>query len=114
MANKNANEDYILYIMNKLDDRTVLEQLAEEAAELSQACLKLIRASGFSNNVTPVDREDALRNLREEFADVNMCYYLLFRSYETRQSIIMRPKWKRWALRLGYPGKGKEGEEQNG
>ena len=52
--------------------------------------------------------------LREEFADVNMCYYLLFRSYETRQSIIMRPKWKRWALRLGYPGKGKEGEEQNG
>lgn len=106
--------EYISYVGKIIDKRTKLEQLAEEAAELSKACLKLIRASGFSNNVTPVDREEALRNLREEFADVNMCYYLLFRSYETRQSIIMRPKWKRWAFRLGYPGKGKEGEEQNG
>lgn len=106
--------EYISYVGKIIDKRTKLEQLAEEAAELSKACLKLIRASGFSNNMTPVDREEALRNLREEFADVNMCYYLLFRSYETRQSIIMRPKWKRWALRLGYPGKGKEGEEQNG
>ena len=101
------NMEYISYVRKILDERTKLEQLAEEAAELSKACLKLIRASGFSNNVTPVDREEALRNLHEELADVSMCYYLLFGGYETRQSIIMRSKWKRWAKRLGYF---KEGE----
>ncbi len=107
MANKNANEDYILYIMNKLDDRTVLEQLAEEAAELSQACLKLIRARGLSNNVTPIDQEKALRNLQEEMSDVVMCYFLLSGRYHTGRVIINLPKWKRWAKRLGYF---KEGE----
>lgn len=101
------NMEYISYVRKILDERTKLEQLAEEAAELSKACLKLIRAGGFSNNVTPVDREEALRNLHEELADVSMCYYLLFGGYETRQSIIMRSKWKRWAKRLGYF---KEGE----
>ena len=109
MANKNANEDYILYIMNKLDDRTVLEQLAEEAAELSQACLKLIRARGLSNNVTPIDQEKALRNLYEEMSDVAMCYFMLFGGCHTHasESVIRLSKWKRWAKRLGYF---KEGE----
>lgn len=107
----NSNEDYILYIREKLDDRVILEQLAEEAAELSQACLKLIRASGFSKNVTPTDRGKALSNLYEEMSDVSMCYFLLFGRYHTRESIVRLLKWERWARRLGYPG---EGEKQNG
>ena len=32
------------YVLEHIDRRTLLEQLAEEAAELSQAALKLIRA----------------------------------------------------------------------
>lgn len=37
-------KNYRDYILDKLDERTLLEQLAEEASELSQAALKLIRA----------------------------------------------------------------------
>lgn len=40
------------YVLEHIDRRTLLEQLAEEAAELSQAALKLIRAEGLSNNPT--------------------------------------------------------------
>ena len=36
--------DYKDFIKHKLDMRTLLEQLAEEAIELSKASLKLIRA----------------------------------------------------------------------
>ena len=46
--------DYRDFIKHKLDMRTLLEQLAEEASELSQASLKLIRAKGLSNNSTPI------------------------------------------------------------
>ena len=46
-------KNYRDYILDKLDERTLLEQLAEEASELSQAALKLIRAKGLSENITP-------------------------------------------------------------
>ena len=35
-------DNYKDYILDKLDERTLLEQLADEASELSQAALKLI------------------------------------------------------------------------
>ena len=38
------NEKYIKYIRKNLSEREILEQLAEEASELSQAALKAIRA----------------------------------------------------------------------
>lgn len=47
-------DKYAEYIRSKLDRRTLLEQLAEEASELSQSALKVIRADGMSNNYTPV------------------------------------------------------------
>ena len=43
-------KDDKLYVLQHLDRRTLLEQLAEEAAELSQAALKAIRAEELSNN----------------------------------------------------------------
>ena len=46
-------KDDKLYVLQHLDRRTLLEQLAEEAAELSQAALKAIRAEELSNNPTP-------------------------------------------------------------
>ena len=40
------------YVLKNTDRRTLLEQLAEEASELSQAALKLIRAEKLSDNPT--------------------------------------------------------------
>lgn len=48
-------KDDKLYVLQHLDRRTLLEQLAEEAAELSQAALKAIRAEELSNNPTPTN-----------------------------------------------------------
>ena len=87
---------YQEYILSVLNDHELLEQLAEEAAELSQAALKLIRASGYSNNPTPGTEQEA--NLEEELHDVLAVASLLaFIDYNDDEN----PKWKRWAERLG-------------
>lgn len=54
-------------VRNKLDSRALLEGLAEEAAELSQAALKLIRAKGLSGNPTPISDEEAEAHLAEDY-----------------------------------------------
>ena len=56
-------------VRNKLDSRALLEALAEEAAELSQAALKLIRAKGLSGNPTLISDEEAEAELLVEIAD---------------------------------------------
>ena len=50
----------------------MLEQLAEECAELGKAALKLARIER-NENPTPVTKEEALKNLREEYTDVIQC-----------------------------------------
>lgn len=63
------------------DRRTLLEQLMEELAELSQATSKLIRAEGLSNNPTDVTIQEAHRQFAEEWGDVqNILYVLEFAS----------------------------------
>jgi hypothetical protein len=86
------------YIRSRLTRREILEQLAEEAAELSQAALKCIRAEGLSGNVTPMSAMEANENLVEEFNDVQMCATLLRLPLSGE---IQRGKWQRWAKRLG-------------
>ena len=49
---------------------TRLIQLAEEAAELSQAAIKYVRVL---RGETPVTKDEALENLTEELADVSVC-----------------------------------------
>jgi NTP pyrophosphatase (non-canonical NTP hydrolase) len=95
---------YQEYILNELGHRALLEQLAEEAAELSQAALKLIRAAGMNKNVTPVTEQEMKTNLQEEISDVLAVVKLLKAAgvveslnYEDDEN----PKWKRWAERLG-------------
>ena len=61
---------YAKHIRATLDNRTQLEQWAEECSELSKASSKRIRAIGRSNNITPVSPEQALDNVREEIMDV--------------------------------------------
>lgn len=86
------------YILDVLDERTMLEQLAEEASELAQAALKFIRAKQLNNNYTPIAVGDACLNLREEMRDVlTVASMLGLAEYNDCKN----PKIRRWAERLG-------------
>ncbi len=99
-------DNYKDYILDNLDERTMLEQLAEEASELSQAALKLIRAKKLSNNFTPKTEREAMLNLMEEIEDFSIVITLLYRKDKklltTTGMTERQNKWKRWAERLGY------------
>ena len=93
------------YVRSHTDRRTLLEQLAEEAAELSQAALKLIRAEGLSDNPTPANVSIASEQLNEEFADVLMAADAV--GIPVLESCD-NSKWRRWAVRI------REGCERKG
>lgn len=83
----------------------LLCQLAEEAAELSQAALKYRRALTLTNP-TPVTEEDARVGLLEETADVLLCLSLCGVNINSRDgdggeiASTFRRKLRRWAERL--------------
>lgn len=108
----NENQKYFEYVVNRLDKRTILEQLAEESSEVTKEALKVIRVEKFSNNYTPITREDSINKLIEEINDLRMIISLLKPNYKELDEalpkdsdIINNPKWKRWAYRLGYTEK---------
>ena len=78
----------------------LLAQLAEEAAELSQAALKLRRAlTGI--NPTPVTAEEARANLGEEIADILNVSDLLLEIDDVDEIYdIVQRKRERWLKRL--------------
>jgi ethanolamine ammonia-lyase small subunit len=85
----------------ELDKRTLLEGLAEEAAELGKAALKAIRAFEMSENVTPVTRDQAGRNLDEELVDVLMVACAMGYDLDVLVAAALQsPKWERWERRL--------------
>ena len=99
----------IEYIREQLSQEELLCQLAEEAAELSKAALKLRRVYDGSNP-TPVKRSDAYNNLLEEIADVNLvCAALGFSDCRKMMEIgkIMDAKLNRWVSRLKEAREGK-------
>lgn len=59
-------------MIEKIGEPAMLEQLAEEAAELSQAALKLARVLR-GENPTPVTSEEAWDHMAEEYTDVYQC-----------------------------------------
>lgn len=81
-----------------LPETTLLIQLAEEAAELAQACIKLYRAK---TGGTPVTEADARDHLREEIADVKVCTNVLTNRYDdwTIKNIAAQ-KYRRWERRI--------------
>lgn len=97
-------EDMNRLIAQKLGARERLEVLAEEAAELSQAALKMIRAykMGGAVNPTPITTNEALENLFEEVADIELAVEALGFYYMSRRRIseIKEEKRKRWFERL--------------
>lgn len=60
------------YMRDRIGDAAMLEQLAEECAELGQAALKLARIVR-NENPTPVTEGRASAMILEEAADVLIC-----------------------------------------
>lgn len=94
-------------IRKRLKDDEILAQLAEEASELAQATLKLRRAL-TGTNPTPVTVEQAMKDLREEMADVDVAADVFLsglgdrecaKFYETYRALYGN-KLNRWAERL--------------
>ena len=85
------------YIHSKLDRKLLIMQLAEESAELSQACLKYIRALDGTNLCAEQDPEVYMDSIVEEYSDVaNVAEVALIHlDYE-----IIANKAERWADRL--------------
>lgn len=90
------------HIVDYIGKAALLEQTAEEASELSQACLKMARKIR-GENPTPKDTNDILENLNEEIADVILCCNELvdarIASYDDIGGMAMK-KYKRWCERV--------------
>ena len=85
-------------IPQELPIETRLIQLAEEASELSQASLKLVRSL---DGDTPVPESEAKAHLLEEIADVMVCTFALIGQADMMAvEAIARRKSRRWEERL--------------
>ena len=86
----------INYVVDHLDSDDLFLQMAEEAAELSQACLKYVRAHK-GNNPTKNSEDVYLKGIIEEFTDVQVCAEAID---ITADSDIYYSKIHRWADRI--------------
>lgn len=90
-------------ILAKLGIASVLEQLAEEAAEVAQAALKMARIIR-GENPTPKTHMEARAALEEELADFRVCVEVMDRSDVIFDMEIIKNlsevKMKRWLDRL--------------
>lgn len=78
----------------------LLNQLAEEAAELASAANKMIRIIDGANP-TPVSAEDGWQNVVEEFTDVQVCAGEILNLSDWEKVVNMRDeKTTRWMQRL--------------
>lgn len=90
------------FIRDRVPQEELLAQLAEEAAELCHAALKLRRVYD-GTNPTPVKRSEAFDNLLEEAADVLLLLIVLRLDpgrHLARYHEIMGAKLARWVDRL--------------
>lgn len=95
-------------IANKLGAEEILTAIAEEAAELTQAVLKLRRAYN-KLNYTPKTEAECIQNVAEEIADVELCIEILMlcvssdisRFMNNYKTDIKERKLTRWVNRLG-------------
>lgn len=90
------------YVQSKLTTPELLAMLAEEAAELGHAALKLRRVLD-GTNPTPVTFTEAAGKLQEEVADVMLCISVMDYAFEANDDTahdIQDRKLRRWADRL--------------
>ena len=88
-------------IAKKLTKAAALEQMAEEAAELAQAALKLARILR-EENPTPVTEDAAELALQEEHCDVRVCARVLDEHLclLSGTTWLENQKMERWLKRL--------------
>lgn len=91
---KNAAQKYV---HDNLDRKEIIMQLAEEASELSQSCLKYIRALDGKNPFTEFDPEFYMDRIIEKYSCVLNAAETarIYIDYE-----IVVNKAERWAERL--------------
>lgn len=90
----------IEYIREHLSQEELLCQLAEEASELVQAALKVVRILN-GNNPTPVSEQEAYKNLSEEIVDISVCLAVLgFCKIDPEGDTRFDKKLNRWCERL--------------
>lgn len=91
----------------RLGERVLLEQLAEESAELGMAALKLIRAKGLADNPANISEQNAKGNFYEEIMDV-LCVLMVIlpeREWDDlMDGVYTYYKLDRWLKRLGGDG----------
>lgn len=91
----------------RLGERELLEQLAEESAELGKAALKLIRVMEGSKNPASISKKDAQDNFYEEIRDV-LCVLLIILPEQEWEDLVdgvyTYYKLDRWLERLGGDG----------
>ena len=94
------------YIAENLSEEDILCQIAEEAAELAQAALKLRRAI-TGTNPTPVTMEEALDSFFEEYGDVEgACAVFTEKKRLNGKDVFellarqIESKYNRWAQRI--------------
>ena len=87
-------------ILSAIGVPALLEQTAEECAELTQAALKMARALR-GENPTPVTHSQAAEHLLEELGDVRLCLKLLgIATGGASTSTQEQQKLQRWLERL--------------
>lgn len=87
-------------ILQRVSKAALLEQLAEESAELAKAALKLARIERHENP-TPVTYDEAFRAMLEELADVRVCIDTLDDVIGPFDTLMLeREKYQRWVKRL--------------
>ena len=86
-------------IAERLGTDEMLLQLAEECSELSQACLKMVRAN---KGLTPKAPDDCKESLAEELNDVKVCMEIvesLVSGLQSKQQFYREYKTDRWHKR---------------
>ena len=100
-------ESKLDFIAAKVSQTSRLMQVAEECAELIQAAAKYVRIEA-GDNPSPVSRDEALRSLVEEIADVrNAIEALRLDDVLPSGAVeeVERAKLERWFERVKLGGK---------
>lgn len=97
------------FVQSRVPLTECLAQLAEEAAELAQAALKVRRVLD-GTNPTPTTPQEAWDNLFEEVADTMLCFDLVgIDAGHVGVLLAERNKLKRWRRRLAEAQETTEG-----
>ena len=91
-----------MHIVEEIGKPALLEQCAEECAELAHACLKMSRKLR-DENPTPADMDAITASLIEEMADVYLCIFEIAMLYDEGIDMIQdirKAKLKRWENRI--------------